>query len=72
MKQLNLIDDLGWLLENYTPEEVIVHSNHRKDHEKFDKWFLEQCGYDENSTVKYSIKQGKTTLLGNPYMHEGI
>jgi len=72
MKQLNMIDDLGWLLETYAPEEVTVHSNSKVNHEKFDKWFLEQCGYDENATVKYSIKKGKTTLLGNPRMHEGL
>jgi len=72
MKQLNMIDDLGWLLSNYKPKEVIVHSNSSNDWDKFDRDHLERMGYKKGQTVTYRLKQGKNTLLSNPFMMEGL
>ncbi len=66
MKQFN------WLTERFEPKEVIHHSNSEQTHEQFDNAHLERMGYKRGDTIKYSYKKGKTTLLGNPYMHEGI
>lgn len=72
MRQLNMIDDLGFLLESFAPKKVTVHSNSETEWERFDREQLESMGYKRGDTVKYSIKQGKTTLCGNPYMHSEI
>ena len=61
----------NWLTEKYEPK-VIVHSNSEMSHAQFDSWLLKQQGYQKGDTIHYSIKQGKTTLLGNPKMHEGL
>ena len=64
--------DFNWLSEKFEPREVIVHSNSEMTHEQFDAWQLRKYGYKEGDTIKYSYKQGKTTLLGNPMMNEGV
>ncbi len=63
----------NWLDEKYEPKRVTVHTNRKEcTPEEFDKEMLKSYGYKENDTIKYSFKQGKNTLLGNPYMMEGI
>lgn len=62
----------NWLLGE-EPKEVTVHTNRReKLPEEFDAELLASYGYKENSTIVYSVKQGKTNLLGNPFLMEGI
>ncbi len=62
----------NWLDEKYEPKRVTVHTNREMSHEQFDEYLLKTQGYQKGDTIHYSVKKGKTTLLGNPYMHEGI
>ena len=67
-------NEFNWLTdEKYVPKEVVVHTNHiGMLPDEWDKALLRSYGYQDGDTIKYSILKGKTTLLGNPYMHEGI
>ena len=67
-------NEFDWLLDDkYEPKEVIVHTNHiGMSNEDWDRELLRSYGYQENDTIKYNVKKGKTTLLGNPTIHKGI
>jgi hypothetical protein len=71
MKQLEL--DLDWLNEDWTPTKVTRHTNRGEMSGKdFDDWYAQQAGHNDWNTIILTDKEGKTTLLGSPYIHEGL
>lgn len=67
MKQLSMIDDLGWLLdEEWLPNKVTTYTNVNMGmtSEQFDDYFAMSMGYDSNDhMIAYNYKKDKETYL---------